>query len=176
MLGSGSRTLVVLMQLVLAGANAGMTAQPAPARTTDREVDTLLARLEKNAEQFRRSLADAPDHEWTIGWEKEPNINHFITAFVQATRRLRDQYDRDEGVSARVDEVLRRGVSVDSFMERHPSRNQTARVRAERAWVTVRRDLETLARAYGVPWHRATPLLTGLPPDRARHHSFIHVS
>jgi hypothetical protein len=176
MLGLGSRTLVIVAQLVLAGAGTGMAAQPAAARTTDREVETLLARLEKSAEQFRRSLADTPDREWAIGWEKERNINHFITAFVQSTRRLREQYGRDELVTARVDEVLRRGVSVDSFMERHHTRNQAARARAERAWEPVRRDLEALARAYGVPWHRATPLLTGAPPDRARHHSFIHVS
>lgn len=138
-----------------------VAAAPQPARLTDREVTDLLARLEKNAEQFRRSLSTTPDQEWLVRGEKPRNIDHFVTRFVEATRRLRAQSTRGQVVTARVDEVLRRGVSIDSFMERD-SADQAAR-----DWAIVRRDLAQLAVAFNVPWNRSTPRFTSARPAGA---------
>jgi hypothetical protein len=148
--------------LALTGAGASPATARQPSRVTDQDVTNLLARIERNAEQFRRSLAHAPDAELIVGWEKARNIDQFVTRFVDATRRLRAQFDRGEVVAGRVDEVLRRGVSIDSFMERNRAPDQAAR-----DWAKVRRDLETLAAAFNVPWNRATPRLTSAhPADR----------
>jgi len=149
--------------LAFAGAGASLGAQPQPSRATDQDVKFLLTQVERNAEQFRRSLALTPDREWIVGWEKSQNIDHFVTRFVDATRRLRAQFDRGEVITARVDEVLRRGVSIDSFMERHRSADQ-----ASHDWATVRRDLEALAAAFNVPWNRATLRLTSLRREASR--------
>jgi hypothetical protein len=111
MLGSRRHILCLATVLVLASAGAFPAAQPQPSRATDQEVKHLLTRIEKNAEQFRRSLAEAPDREWNVGVERARNIDRFITGFVDATRRLRAHFDRGQVVTARVDEVLRRGVT-----------------------------------------------------------------
>ena len=94
-----------------------------------------------------------------MGWEKARNRDHVVTGFVDATRRLRAHFDRGHVVTARVDEVLRRGVSIDSFMERRPSADQ-----ATRDWATVRHDLHVLAGAFNVGWNLTTPRLTSVRP------------
>ena len=151
---------LVLALVFTVGSSVAASAQPA--RLTDREVTVLLARLERNAEQFGRSLAITPDQEWLVRWEKARNIDHFVTRFVAATRRLRAQSNRGQGVTAGVEEVLRRGVSIDSFMERDRSPDQAAR-----DWAIVRHDLAELALAFNVPWNRATPRLTTAQPAGA---------
>jgi hypothetical protein len=171
MLGSRRQILCLATVLALAGTGAFPAAQPQPSRATDQEVKHLLTRIEKNAEQFRRSLAQAPDRGWIVGGKTARNIDHFVTGFVDATRRLRAHFDRGQVVTAGVDEVLRRGVSIDSFMERNRSADQAAH-----DWATVRRDLEALAVAFNVPWNPATPRLTGVPPDTSPPSPPLHVS
>ena len=92
MLGTRRRLIALTTVLALAGAGALAAAQQ-PSRQTDREVKQLLTRIEKNAEQFRLSLSAAADLEWIGGWEKERNIDHFVTGFAAAARRLRVQSD-----------------------------------------------------------------------------------
>jgi len=160
MYGTRRQWLALATLLALLGAGVSLSALPQASRASDQKLKHLLMRLEKNAEQFRRSLADTPDREWIVVSQKERNIDHFVARFVDATRRLRSHFDRGQVVTTRVEEVLRRGVSIDSFMERHHSADQAAR-----DWATVRSDLEALAELFNVPWNRATPLLTRRPVD-----------
>ena len=159
---SGTRRGTVALALFFTLTNVAVLIAGAaqPARATDEDVKRLLARIETHAEQFRASLRDAPAGESLVGWEKERNIDHFVSEFVAAARRLRVRFDRGLVATNRVDEVLRRGVSIDSFMER-----RRAADRAQRDWIAVRLDLEALAIAYNVPWARATPRLTNARPD-----------
>jgi hypothetical protein len=143
-------------------AGSSVATGPQASRLSDREVTDLLERLEKNAAQFHRSLATRPDQEWIVRWEKTRNIDHFVARFVDATRRLRVRSDRRQVVTTRVDEVLRRGVSIDSFMERGRAADQAAR-----DWAIVRHDLAELAVAFNVPWNRSTPRLTSARPAGA---------
>lgn len=75
--------------------------------------------------------------------------------FVNAARRVRVQFRTGQLVTAGGDEVLRRGVSIDSFMDHDRSPDQAAR-----DWAKVRRDLEVLAAAFNVPWNRTPPRVT----------------
>jgi hypothetical protein len=159
MLGTRRRLLALTTALALAGTGPLVAAPLQPSRTTDLEVKLLLTRIEKNAETFGRSLALSPDSEWIVGWEKARNIDNFVTGFVAATRRLRSQFDGGRIVTTGVDEVLRRGVSIDSFMERRRVTDQ-----ATHDWTTVRRDLELLASAFNVPWNLTTRRLTSVRP------------
>jgi hypothetical protein len=127
-------------------------AQQPPSRSSDNDVKQVIAHLEKHAELFRFSLASAPDLEWLAGVQGRGDIDRFVTRFVDATRQLRQQHGRGQSVTSRIDEVLRRGASIDSFMEHHRAPNQV-----EQDWFTVRRDLETLARAHNVIWNRRAP-------------------
>ena len=79
------------------------------------------------------------------GSREDDNINQFVIDFAETTNHLSDHFDRRQVVTNDIEDVLRRGVSIDSFMQRH----QLA-VQAENDWLTVRRDLDELARAYNV--------------------------
>jgi hypothetical protein len=171
MLGSSGRIFCLTTLLVVASGAPFLEAQPQPSRSTDQQVKFLLRRIEQNAEQFRRSHTQMPDREWIVSGEQPRNIDRFVAAFADATSRLRAQFERGQVVTARVDEVLRRGVSIDSFMERHRSADQ-----AQRDWATVRRDLEALAGAFNVPWNRTTPRLTSVRPDASLSSPPLHVS
>jgi hypothetical protein len=126
--------------------------QQPPSRANDHDVKQVIAQLEKHAQLFHFSLTSAPDVEWLAGARGTGGIDRFVTGFADATRQLRQHHGRGLVVTGRVDEVLRRGASIDSFMEHHRSPNQV-----EQDWFTVRRDLETLARTYNVIWNRRAP-------------------
>ena len=138
--------------IAIASTAALFAEQRPPSRASENDVKQVIAHLEKHAELFRLSLASASDLEWLAGVQGPGDIDRFVTSFVDATRQLRQQFGRGQAVTSRVDEVLSRGASIDSFMEHHCSPNQV-----EQDWLTVRRDLEALALAYNVIWNRRAP-------------------
>jgi hypothetical protein len=144
----GAAALIAIVSTVALSAT-----QTLPSRADGKDVKQVIAELERHAQLFHFSLASAPDVEWLTGARDTGDIDRFVTSFVQATRQLRQDHGRGYAVTSRVDEVLRRGASIDSFMEHHRSSDQV-----QQDWLTVRRDLEKLALAYNVIWHgRAAP-------------------
>jgi outer membrane lipoprotein SlyB len=129
--------------------------QNMPSRVNDQQVGQLLTRTKKNADQFRRSLDRALDRSRIDGSREDDNINQFVTDFAETTNHLSDHFDRRQVVTNDIEDVLRRGVSIDSFMQRHQLAAQ-----AENDWLTVRRDLDELARAYNVAWNWSNPRYT----------------
>jgi hypothetical protein len=138
--------------IALTSAATLFAAQQPPSRVSDHDVKQMIAHLEKHAELFQFSLASAPAPDWFAGALGTGDIDRFVISFVDATSQLRQSYGRGHVVTNRVDVVLRRGASIDSFMEHHRAPNQV-----EQDWVAVRRDLETLALAYNVTWNRRGP-------------------
>jgi hypothetical protein len=130
--------------------------QNVPSRVNDQQVGQLLKRTKKNADQFRHSLDRALDRSRIDGSREDDNINQFVRDFAETTNHLSDHFDRRQVVTNDVEDVLRRGVSIDRFMQRH----QLA-VQAESDWLTVRRDLDELAGAYNVAWNWSNPRDTG---------------
>jgi len=129
-------------------------------RVTDKQVEELLKRIGKDADQFPRSLKQALDRSRIDGSRAEDNINQFVTEFEEATDHLRDHVNRRQVVTFDIEELLRRGVSIDSFMQRY---QLTAR--AEEDWLKLRRDLDDLASAYNVAWNWSNPRYTTLEPS-----------
>ena len=140
-------------------------AQGVQSRVNDEQVKQLLTRTKKNADQFRRSLDRALDRSRIDGSREEDNINQFVIDFAEATDHLSDHFDRRQVVTNDVEDVLRRGVSIDSFMQRHQLVAQ-----AENDWLTVRRDLDELARAYNVAWDWSTPRYTAVERSDGLYH------
>ncbi len=130
-------------------------AQNGPSRLNDQQVKQLLTRTKKNADQFRQSLDQALNRSRIDGSREEDNINQSVTEFAETTDHLSDHFDRRQVVTNDVEDVLRRGVSIDSFMQRHQ-----LPVQAENDWLKVRRDLDELARAYNVAWSWSNPRYT----------------
>lgn len=119
-----------------------------PARADDKQVGQLLKRIEKGAKQFRKSLDKALDQSAIDGSTAEDNINHIVTEFAETTDLLSDLFGRNQVATNDVEDVLRRGASIDGFMQGHRLGEQ-----AENDWLRLRRDLDELARAYYVSWN-----------------------
>jgi hypothetical protein len=129
--------------------------QNVSSRLSDQQVKQLLTRTKKNADQFRHSLDRALNRSQIDGSREEDDINQSVTDFTETTDHLSDHFDRRQVVTNDVEDVLRHGVSIDSFMQRHQLADQ-----AENDWLTVRRDLDELARAYNVAWNWGNPRYT----------------
>jgi outer membrane lipoprotein SlyB len=127
----------------------------AVSRVDDQQVGQLLIRTKKNADRFRHSLDRALSGSRIDGLREDDNIHQFVIDFAETTNHLSDHFDRRQVVTNDIEDVLRRGVRIDSFMQRH----QLA-VQAENDWLTVRRDLDELSRAYNVAWNWSDPRYT----------------
>jgi ABC-type transporter Mla subunit MlaD len=76
---------------------------------------------------------------------REDNINQFVRDFEEATKGLRDRFDRGQRISDNVQEVLNQASRIDSFIRR-----QRLSTSVEREWVSLRQDLNELARLSNV--------------------------
>jgi len=124
----------------------------AVSRVNDQQVGRLLTRTKKNADGFRHSLDHALSGSRIDALREEDSIQQLVVDFTETTSHLRDHFDRRQVVTNDIEDVLRRGVSIDGFMQRHQ-----LGVEAESDWLTVRHDLDELARAYNVAWNRSKP-------------------
>lgn len=116
-------------------------------RISEKEMKDLLARIEKQAENFRGSLKSALNHSDIDHSKQEDRINDFVKAFEEATEKLKHHYSEKNTASGDVEEVLTRAARIDSFMERHH-----LSPRAESDWAALRKSLDALADAYSVTW------------------------
>jgi predicted glycoside hydrolase/deacetylase ChbG (UPF0249 family) len=137
-------TLATMMALVVS-AGAQVTGQPY--RISDREVARLLDRIKSKTNTFRGDLKKSLNKSRLDRSQSEENINDYVKAFEEETKRLDDHFDHHKSTVADVDSVLQRAARIDTFMIRHPL---DARVQGD--WATLRADLELLANAYNISW------------------------
>jgi predicted glycoside hydrolase/deacetylase ChbG (UPF0249 family) len=135
-------SLVTLMALAT---SAGAQVAGQPYRITDREVARLLDRIKSKTNTFREDLKKALNKSRLDRTEREENINDYVKAFEEETKRLDDHFDHHKSTVADVDSVLQRASRINTFMTRYPL---DARVQGD--WATLRTDLELLANAYNI--------------------------
>jgi len=119
-----------------------------PYRVSDREVETILKRIEQQSDRFRSALDSSLDKSRFNGSREEDNINRFVKEFYEDTKKLRDHFDHHKSTSADVQSVLDRAASIDSFMRR----NRLRKDKALREWTQLRGNLDELAQVYNVSW------------------------
>jgi predicted glycoside hydrolase/deacetylase ChbG (UPF0249 family) len=119
-----------------------------PYRVTDREVETILKRMEQQSDRFRSALDSSLDKSRFNGSREEDDINRFVKEFYEDTKKLRDHFDHHKSTSADVQSVLDRAASIDSFMRR----NRLRKDKALREWTQLRSNLDELAQVYNVNW------------------------
>ncbi|HEX5707645.1 MAG TPA: YMGG-like glycine zipper-containing protein [Pyrinomonadaceae bacterium] len=117
-------------------------------RLTDRQVNTIITRIETNTDRFRASIDRGLDRSRYDGTRAEDNINNFIRDFEASTDQLRSRFNGNTSVDEDVVNVLQRAASIDRFM-----RDNRLPARAESDWTLVRNDLNALADAYAVSWN-----------------------
>ena len=127
---------------------AGTTVAGVPYRVSDREVETILRRIEQQSDRFRAALDSSLDRSRLDGSNQEDDINRFVKEFYEQTKTLRDHFDDHKSTSADVQSVLDRAASIDSFMRRTRMRDD----KAAREWQQLRGDLDELAQVYNVSW------------------------
>jgi hypothetical protein len=114
----------------------------------DRQVRTLLARIETRTDTFRREVDLSLNRSPLNSTSREDRISDFVGAFETATDALRRGFDENRNVDGEVTEVLNRAVFINRFM----ARNRLS-FRAQNEWSALRTDLNTLARLYSVRWN-----------------------
>ena len=125
----------------------GPEAAAIPRRVNDREVKAVIGRIESEADRFRHSLHDALNHSHVKRSVDTDDIDRFVKNFESATDRLKHHFDSHNTAAADAEEVMRRAAEIDGFMRSHALNG-----RAQEDWRALRRDLDTLAAAYGVSW------------------------
>lgn len=146
---------ITILMAIVASAGAQVTGQPY--RITDREVARLLDRIKSKTNTFRGSLKKALNNSRLDRSQREENVNDYVKAFAEETKRLDDHFDHHKSTVADVDSVLQRAARINSFMILHP-----LGARAEGDWATLRADLGLLANAYNISWQWGGEL--GTPP------------
>src|SRR6266853_6319140 len=134
------------MLLMLSASGAAQVASQ-PYRVSDREVSRLLDRIKSKTNTFRDSLKKALNHSRLDRTQREENINEYVKAFDEDTKRLDDHFDHHKSTVADVDSVLQRAARIDTFMTLRPLNG-----RVQGDWAALRADLELLANAYNISW------------------------
>jgi mRNA-degrading endonuclease YafQ of YafQ-DinJ toxin-antitoxin module len=142
-----TRTAAIVALMLLAGFATIAQAQR-PYRLSESDLKGLIDRLERNTDQFRKSLDSSLDRSRLDGSRAEDRINDFVKEFETATDRLKDRFNDDQSASATVQEVLDRASRIDHFMANH---HLTGRVYED--WMRVRANLDELASTYSVAWN-----------------------
>jgi hypothetical protein len=116
-----------------------------------RNVEGAIDRVKSRADDFRNALDDALDDSRMNGRNREDRILSVARDFERVANRLEDRYDdgrnsRRNRSDSEVQQLLQLGSQLDSFVY-----NQGRRLdrRVQNEWSTIRRDLQTIASAYG---------------------------
>lgn len=162
-----TRTLVFAVAAALGLGLAGTQLSGAPqrrdsGRMSDQQLKDLVTRIDTGARSFRTSLDQKVNRSQIDDRRWNADINQAVTDFTQATRRLRDRANRRQAGVLDVEDVLRRGTSIDSFVQHYQLSQQ-----AEQQWSALSGDLDVLARGFDVPWDWNPPgYSTGWPAVR----------
>ncbi len=117
-------------------------------RANDRDVQTIIRRLETRTDAYKREINLSLDRSVLNNTRSEETVVAYITDFENATDRLRQNFDARRSTSADVEEVLNRAYAIDSFM-----RDYRLTTNAENQWRLIRTDLDTLTKYYSVSWN-----------------------
>ena len=135
----------VCSALLLTTTKAQLVGQPY--RLSDKEVESIIKRIEQQSDRFKSSLNSALDKSRFNGTNREDDINSFVKDFYEQTKRLRDRFDDHKSTAPDVSAVLERAARIDDFMRRNPLSS-----RAQEDWSTLKANLDELSAAYNVTW------------------------
>lgn len=124
-------------------------------RVSDRQVQTLLTRIENRTDTFKNQVDRALDNSNINGTGQEDSINTIISNFESSTNRLKDNFSSNRSSANDVREVLQRAAFINSFM-----RSNRLSTTAQGSWTAIRTDLNTLAGYYRVSANWNAPVIT----------------
>jgi len=130
----------ILCALAVIGVTA--QAQRRPARVNDRQVSSILQRIERSTSTFRNSLNRA-----LVNQRVDQNTNTFEPDLGTAIDQFKNRFATRQAGTADVQNILQKASLVNDFMGRN-----RFNTRVQNDWAVVRTDLNALASAYGTTW------------------------
>ena len=127
---------------------------------TDRQVQTLLSRIELKTTNFKRQM-DLAIRSDTAADRSDDEIVEDIAALEAAELRLKQRFDSRQSSSLDAAEVLTRATEIDQFMTRNRLNPQT-----QAQWRNLKADLNTLATYYSVSWNWNQTIPSNTGPTR----------
>ncbi|CAN5126041.1 hypothetical protein BH20ACI2_BH20ACI2_17830 [soil metagenome] len=145
-------TALTVVAIAMTIFTSSISAQVRAYRVSDRQVQTLINRIENRADTFKNRLDRALDRSAIDGTRQEDRINYMVEQFEIATNRLKSNFEGRRSTAADVQEVLMRAVPINRFML-----NNNLQRNAQQPWNLLRADLNTLAGYYNVraDWNAA---------------------
>lgn len=140
--------LFTMALLAIGIASVSTVAQDRPYRVSDRQMLTLMTRIETKTDAYKREMDLALSRGRLSASDTRDMIQGYISDFEDATDRLKLNFDSRRSVSSDVSEVLNRASNIDRFM----SRNRLT-ASAQTQWTNLKTDLNTLAANYSVSWN-----------------------
>lgn len=107
-----------------------------------------VRRVERDSRTFRRALDRELDQTRYDSTNREDRINDVTERFATAADNLEDSFDNGNNIRSSQNEaqlVFQLASQIDRFMNRNSFRGS-----AENQWSIIRRDLQTIANAYGL--------------------------
>jgi hypothetical protein len=114
-------------------------------RATDRQIQTLLDRIENRTDDFKREIDSSLDRSNIDGTRQEDSINQIIANFETATDNLKNNFSFRRSTANDVQQVMDRAMFINRFM-----RNNRMSATSQNLWSQIRTDLNTLAGYYQV--------------------------
>lgn len=140
--------LFTLALLTIGITSTSVTAQNRPYRVSDRQMITLMSRIETKTDAYKREMDLALNRGRLSGSDTRETVQDYIADFENSTDQLKSNFDSRRSVSSDVSEVLNRAAFIDRFMTRN--RLTTS---AQTQWTGLKTDLNTLASNYNVSWN-----------------------
>lgn len=116
-------------------------------RNSDRQIGTLIQRLEESTRNFHNSLNLALVQGRIDETSDQNNISVFEPRFEESIGKLKDQLARRLAVAANVADVLQKATPINAFVN-----NNRLSLQAQNDWTSVRTQLNALAKAYRISW------------------------
>jgi hypothetical protein len=126
--------------------NWSAASQNMPARVDDNQVKQLLKTIGQKADTFDKGLDRAFTNGQPDAGRGKDEVRRSVQDLKQATNRLRDRVNGRQSNTLDAEEVLRRGASIDGFMQRYRLSAQT-----EQDGAGAIRDTRRRRRVTGIP-------------------------
>jgi len=135
----------VFLGLVSANFAQGQTR---PYRVADRQVLTVLTRIETNTDIYKQQVNNALRRGVLSNGDTQETFSGYLSDFETAVANLNQNFDSRRSAGGDVEDVLNRAAAINDFMQRN-----RLNANAQRTWTTIRTDLTTLANYYSVSWN-----------------------
>ncbi len=117
-------------------------------RVNDRQVRTLLTRIEQRTNNFKSQLDRSLDRSSLNNTKSEDYINEIVANFENSADRMKSNFSNGNNINNDVNEVLSNARYIETVMRDYRFESST-----QSTWNLLRTDLSQLARYYNVAWN-----------------------